>query len=168
MDISIRQGESGDLARLVDIYNYYVTETHVTFDTEPFAIGERTQWFTQFSATGPYRLIVAERAGEVVGYACSTSFRGRAGYRTSVESSVYVDKEHTGRGVGGKLLAVLVEQLVDAAGVHRAYGGIALPNPASITLHENLGFTKVGTYTEVGYKLDRYWDVSWYEKDTAS
>jgi len=163
----IRPGESGDLARLVEIYNYYVTETHFTFDMEPFVVGGRTQWFNQFSESGPYRLLVAERDDAVVGYASSTQFKPRAAYSTSVETSVYLDHSQTGHGIGFALYAALLEFLVDEPSVHRAYGGTALPNPESIALHERLGFTLVGTYREVGFKFDQYWDVSWFEKDVS-
>ncbi len=163
----IRPGESGDLARLVEIYNYYIMETHFTFDTEPFVVGGRTQWFNQFSESGPYRLLVAEQDDVVVAFASSTQFKPRAAYSTSVETSVYVDHGHTGQGTGLALYAALLEALVDEVSVHRAYGGTALPNPESIALHERLGFTLVGTYREVGFKFDQYWDVSWFEKDVS-
>ncbi len=163
----IRPGESGDLARLVEIYNYYITETHFTFDTDPFAVGGRTQWFNQFSESGPYRLLVAEQDNVVVAYASSTQFKPKAAYGTSVETSVYVDQGQTGQGIGLALYAELLKTLVDEPSVHRAYGGTALPNPESIALHERLGFTLVGTYREVGFKFDQYWDVSWFEKDVS-
>jgi len=163
----IRPGESGDLARLVEIYNYYITETHFTFDMEPFAVGGRTQWFNQFSESGPYRMLVAERDDAVVGYASSTRFKPKAAYSTSVETSVYLDHGQMGQGIGVALYAALLEALVDEPSVHRAYGGTALPNHKSIELHERLGFTLVGTYREVGYKFDKYWDVSWFEKDVS-
>ncbi len=163
----IRPAESGDLARLVEIYNYYITETHFTFDTEPYAVGGRTQWFNQFSESGSYRLLVAERDDAVVAYTSSTQFKPRVAYGTSVETSVYVDHGHTGQGTGLALYTALLEALVDEASVHRAYGGTALPNPEAIALHKRLGFTLVGTYREVGFKFDKYWDVRWFEKDVS-
>jgi phosphinothricin acetyltransferase len=163
----IRPGESGDLARLVEIYNYYITETHFTFDMEPFAVGGRTQWFNQFSESGPCRMLVAELDDVVVGYASSTQFKPKAAYSTSVETSVYLDHGQTGRGIGLALYSALLGALVDEPSVHRAYGGTALPNPESIELHDRLGFTLVGTYREVGFKFDQYWDVSWFEKDVS-
>jgi len=161
----IRPAETGDLNRLVEIYNHYITETHTTFDTEPFAVGERTQWFTQFSATGPFRLIVSEIDGRVAGYASSSPFKAKPGYRTSVETSIYLDPGHIGQGLGRQLYGRLLDELVNEDVPHRAYGGVALPNPASIALHEQLGFVRVATYHEVGYKFGKYWDVIWYEKD---
>ncbi len=163
----IRPGESGDLARLVEIYNYYIMETHFTFDTEPFVVGGRTQWFNQFSGSGPYRMLVAEQDDVVVAFASSTQFKPKAAYSTSVETSIYIDQGQTGQGIGFALYAALLEALVDEPSVHRAYGGTALPNPESIALHERLGFTLVGTYREVGFKFDQYWDVSWFEKDVS-
>ncbi|MDX1498921.1 MAG: GNAT family N-acetyltransferase [Woeseiaceae bacterium] len=165
--LAIRPGEARDIARLVDIYNHYVTETHITFDTEPFAVGARTQWFTQFAETGPYRLLVAEADGRVAGYASSTRFKDKPAYRTSVETTIYIDPERRGRGIGSALYSALLEQLAATPGVHRAYGGVALPNPESVALHERLGFVHVASYHEVGYKFDRFWDVHWYEKDVS-
>ena len=165
MSLDIRPAEPGDLSRLVEIYNHYVVETHVTFDTEPFAVGARTQWFTQFAETGPYRLLVGVLAGAVIGYASSTRFKPKPAYSTSVEATIYLDPQNTGRGFGREIYAELLRQLQDDESVHRAYSGIAQPNPESKALHESLGFVRVGSYHEVGFKFDKYWDVDWYEKD---
>lgn len=163
--LQIRPGEAGDLAALTGIYNHYITETHITFDTDPFAVGARTHWFTQFGDTGPHRLFVGTVADTVVGYTTSTPFKERAAYRTSVETTVYLHPDHTGHGYGSVLYGSLLAALEAAPDVHRAYGGVALPNPASIALHERFGYKQVATYTEVGYKFDRYWDVVWFEKE---
>ena len=165
MSLEVRFAEPGDLNRLVEIYNHYVTETHVTFDTEPFAVGARTQWFTQFAETGPYRLLVGVSDDAVIGYASSTRFKSRPAYKTSVETTIYLDPHHTGQGYGRQLYTELLRQLQDDMSVHRAYGGIAQPNPESKALHESLGFVRVGSYHEVGFKFGKYWDVDWYEKD---
>lgn len=167
MTIRIRQGEARDLNRLVEIYNHYVTNTHVTFDTEAFAVAARTQWFTQFSPAGPHRLFVVEAQDLVVGYATSLPFKAKPAYRKSVETTIYIDAAHTGKGRGRQLYEYLLEVLQEEPSTHRAYAGIALPNPASIRLHETLGFAHVASYHEVGYKFEKYWDVSWYEKDLS-
>ena len=164
-ELKVRAGEASDLNALVEIYNHYVTETHITFDVEPFAVGARTQWFTQFAEAGPYRLLVADQNGNVQGYACSTQFKSRPAYDTSVETTVYLHPDHTGKGLGSKLYGALIEALEQEPGVHRAYGGVALPNDRSIRLHEELGFERVATYHEVGFKFGKYWDVSWFEKE---
>ena len=159
----IRPARATDLPALTDIYNHYVRETPTTFDTEPFSVEARRAWFDQFDDTGLYRLVVAENAEGVVGYAGSVSFRPKPAYRTSVETSVYLRPEAHGHGLGSRLYAALFEAL-RGAGLHRAYAGVTLPNPASIALHTSFGFTEIGTYREVGYKLGRYWDVAWFEK----
>ena len=165
MSLILRNAEAGDLNRLVEIYNHYVTNTHVTFDTEPFAVGARTQWFTQFAESGPYRLLIGEADGGVIGYATSTRFKPKAAYNTSVETTIYLDPQHTGKGHGRPLYAALLEQLQDEPSVHRAYASLALPNPASVALHEALGFVRAGSYHEVGFKLGEYRSVDVYEKN---
>ena len=109
--------------------------------------------------------MVADNDGQVEGYACSTQFKPRPAYDTSVETTVYLGPEHTGKGLGKRLYGALIEALEDEAGVHRAYGGVALPNDGSVRLHESLGFKHVATYHEVGFKFGKYWDVSWFEKE---
>jgi phosphinothricin acetyltransferase len=167
MAVTIRQGESADLNKLVEIYNHYVTETHVTFDTTPFLVTDRIQWFNQFTPDGPYRLLVADSNGAILGYATSTRYKPREGYDTSVETTIYLDPGECGHGAGLPLYAALMDQLLADPAVHRAYGGIALPNDASVALHLKLGFERVGSYHEVGFKFDRYWDVDWFEKDVS-
>ena len=165
MALEVRPAEPADLNRLVEIYNHYVTNTHVTFDTEPFAVGARTQWFTQFAEAGPYRLLAGVSDDAVIGYASSTRFKPRPAYNTSVETTIYLDPQQTGKGFGRTLYTELLRQLQDDDSVHRAYSGIAQPNPESNGLHESLGFVRVGSYHEVGFKFGKYWDVDWYEKD---
>ena len=165
LELQIRPAIPSDLPGLVRIYNHYVTTTHVTFDTEPFTTEERRTWFEGFADSGPYRLLVAEGASGIAGYASSSRFRPKPAYRTSVETTIYLDPRQLGRGLGGSLYGALLELLANERRVHRAYGGVALPNPASVALHERLGFQLVGTFREVGHKFERFWDVSWYEKD---
>ena len=167
MVAEIRFAESADLNRLVEIYNHYVVNTHVTFDTEPFAVAERIHWFNQFAETGPHRLLVAEMEGSIAGYASSTALKRRAGYNTSVETTIYLDPEKFGSGIGTSLYGELINQLIAEDTAHRAYGAIALPNDGSITLHRKLGFEHVGSYHEVGFKFEKYWDVDWFEKDVS-
>jgi phosphinothricin acetyltransferase len=166
-DPRIRPATPEDLCDLVRIYNHYVTNTHITFDTEPFASEERRSWLEGFARSGPYRLLVAELESAAVGYASSSRFRPKQAYHTSVETTVYLDPHHVGHGLGRELYAALLEALGGEPRVHRAYGGVALPNPASVALHESLGFRPVGTFQQVGHKFDRFWDVTWYEKDLS-
>ena len=163
----IRPGEEGDLPELVRVYNHYVTTTHITFDTKAFTVDQRRPWFEGFSGSGPYRLLVAEVAHQPVGYTSSTQFREKPAYDQSVETTVYLDPAFVGRGIGQRLYRSLLDTLRSEESVHRAYGGIALPNPDSIALHERLGFGVVGTFREVGFKFGKYWDVRWYEKNVS-
>jgi len=165
--VQIRHAIDGDLAELVTIYNHYVENTAFTFDTTTFTMQDRIGWFASFSEDGVHRLMVAERDGQVLGYASSSPFKQKPAYDTSVETSAYIDPENIGSGIGAALYDALLEHLVNDERLHRAYCGIALPNPSSVALHKKLGFKLAGTYAEVGYKLGRYWDVAWYEKDLA-
>jgi phosphinothricin acetyltransferase len=159
----LRPGVAADLPALVAIYNHYVEKTSITFDIEPFSVQTRRPWFEQFAARGRYRLVVAEHAGEPIGYACSLQFRAKRAYDPSVETSIYLAPPWTGRGLGTRLYAELFAALADEP-VHRAYAGVTLPNAASVALHEKLGFKRVGLMHEVGFKLGSYWDVAWYER----
>lgn len=164
MIVSIRAARLEDLPSLTRIYNHYVTETHVTFDFEPFSVEARRGWFDGFSETGPHRLLVATEGDEVLGYASSGRHRSKPGYDTSVETTIYLDPSATGLGLGLRLYGELLARLSGVPGLRRAYGGIALPNAPSIRLHESLGYRHIGTFSEVGFKFEKYWDVAWYEK----
>lgn len=160
---TIRQGTREDLPAIVDIYNHYVAETHITFDVEPTNVAARSEWFDDFDAHDSYKLLVAENAGQLVGYAHSRSFRPKPAYVTSVETTVYLAPDAGGKGVGTLLYGALFEALAKCD-VHRAYGGIALPNEASTALHLKFGFEALCIMGEVGRKFDRYYDVQWFEK----
>lgn len=162
--MKIRVGEEADLPRLLEIYNHYVEHTHITFDTELVTLEDRHQWFADFGTTGPHRLFVVEAGGSVQGYASSRVFRARRAYDRSVESSVYLAPESGGAGFGSALYERLLDVLREEQGVHRVYGGIAIPNEASVALHQRFGFKLVATFSEVGFKFGRYWDVVWFER----
>jgi phosphinothricin acetyltransferase len=159
----VRRAERRDLARLTEIYNWYVENTSITFDLKPYTEAEREPWLAQFGGSGRHQLFVAERAGDVIGYAGSMQFRSKAAYETSVELTIYVARDECARGVGPLLYEALFAAL-RGEDVHRLLAGITLPNEPSVRLHERLGFTPVGVYTEVGRKLGRYWDVGWWER----
>ena len=162
-EVNVRPGADDDLEAINDIYNHYVVETHVTFDDEPMPMEARREWFTHYAAAGRHRLLVAAEGKTVIGFASSSRLRPKPGYLTSVETSVYLAADAIGKGVGGKLYAELFKA-IEGEDLHRAYAGIALPNPASIALHEKLGFKRVALFSEQGRKFGRYWDVAWFEK----
>lgn len=162
-EITIEHCGSGHYDAIVQIYNHYVEQSHATFDEAPFSIGARAPWFALFAEDGPYQLLVAAKDGNVLGFCCSTPFGVKSGYDVSVETSIYIAADTLAGGIGSQLYAKLFANLQNT-GLHRAYGGIALPNDACVRLHEKLGFRKIGVYEEVGRKFDKYWDVVWYEK----
>ena len=162
-NVHVRPGTQSDLEALNDIYNQYVVETHFTFDVEPVTVEARREWFSHYGSTGRHRLLVGVSDHEVVGFACSSRFRPKPAYETSVETTIYLAPGAVGRGAGSTLYGELFKSL-ESEDVHRAYAGVALPNPASIALHERFGFKRVAHFTEQGRKFGRYWDVAWYEK----
>ncbi|MGA9526539.1 MAG: N-acetyltransferase family protein [Terriglobales bacterium] len=162
-EMRIRSAVRGDLPRLVEIYNYYVVNTPVTFDVEQYTVERREAWFGQFGETGRHRLLVAENDVGVAGYAGTTRFRPKAAYETTVETTVYCAPDAIGKGTGRRLYSALFEAL-RAEDIHRFVAGYALPNPATAALHERFGFKVVGIFTENGRKFGKYWDVCWVER----
>ncbi|QRX92759.1 GNAT family N-acetyltransferase [Streptomyces noursei] len=164
-DVQVRAGAETDLTALTDLYNHYIRETAITFDTAPLSPAQRRPWLLSHPKDGPYRLLVAQGGdGGLLGYATSSAFRPKGAYATSVETTVYCAPDAAGRGVGTLLYTALFAALADED-VHRAYAGITQPNEASGRLHARFGFRPIGTFTEVGRKFGRYWDVAWYQKD---
>jgi len=166
-EIEIRPAERRDLARLTEIYNYYVVNTPVTFDVEPYTVERREAWFAQFGAAGRHRLLVAEDNGRVVGYAGTTRFRPKAAYETTVETTIYCAPDAVRKGVGKLLYAALFEAL-RGEDIHRFVAGYALPNPATAAIHARFGFKVVGMFSENGRKFGKYWDVCWVERAAQS
>ena len=162
--LKIRTAQEKDMSAIADIYNHYIVNTTITFETDVVSKADRREWFQQFSEDGPYRLYLAEEAGEVLGFACSVSYHERAAYYTSVMTSVYLRNGYAGKGIGQKLYTILLDALQAQIELHRAYALISLPNDASIKLHEKFGFTEVGVLEEAARKLDRYLSVQILEK----
>jgi phosphinothricin acetyltransferase len=162
-DVLVRHCGPGDYDAVVRIYNHYIEHSPATFDVVPYSVGARAPWFSQFSEDGPHQLLVAAANDQVLGYCCSTRFKARPAYDISVETTAYVDSGAVGRGLGKKMYTTLLARL-GGTGVHGAYAGVTLPNDASVKLHENLGFTKIGNFAEVGRKFDKYWSVAWFQK----
>ena len=161
----IRPATPADAARICAIYNHYVTTTTVSFEEDAVSEAEMAQRIADVGAAGlPW--LVLEVDGTLAGYAYATKWRVRPAYRHSVESTVYVDREHAGRGIGRALYAALLDAL-RARGLHLVIGGIAQPNEASVGLHEALGFRKVAHFSEVGMKFGRWIDVGYWELKLA-
>ncbi|MEZ0471322.1 arsinothricin resistance N-acetyltransferase ArsN1 family B [Luteimonas salinilitoris] len=158
----IRPAAPGDADAIARIYNHYVADTCVTFETEEVFAAEMAQRITD-TLEMPLPWLVAEADGAIAGYAYAAKWKGRCAYRYSVETTVYLDPMCTGRGLGLPLYAALIDA-VKTLGMRAAIGGIALPNAPSITLHERLGFRKVGHFEQVGFKQDRWIDVGYWQR----
>jgi phosphinothricin acetyltransferase len=156
----IRAATSIDAAAIAGIYNYYLREMVITFEETPVSDDEVARRIEDVVARYPW--LVAEQDGAVVGWAYATEWKTRSAYRLSVETAVYVAPTHHGRGIGTALYAPLIVEL-KARRLHSAVGGIALPNPASIALHEQLGFKTIGHFVEVGRKFARWVDVGYWQ-----
>jgi len=162
-EIQIRTATRMHLPRLTEIYNHYVIHSPATFDIESYTVEGRAVWFGQFGVTGRYRLMVAEENGEVLGYAGTARVRPKAGYDTTVETTIYCAPGAAGKGIGSRLYAALFES-IENEDVHRIVAGYTLPNPASAALHMRWGFKPAGVFRENGRKFGRYWDVAWLER----
>jgi phosphinothricin acetyltransferase len=161
--IRIRAAARQDLRAITEIYNHYIVNTAVTFDTEPVDPAQRGAWFDQHNDGRRYRLLVAEEIGQIVGYAGTGHFRDKRAYDTSVEATIYCAPGATGRGIGTMLYKALFETIANED-INRILGGITLPNEASVALHRRFGFTQVGVFTGNGRKFGQYWDVAWVER----
>jgi phosphinothricin acetyltransferase len=161
--VEIAPATAGDLAGIVEIYNYTAANSIANFDTRPVTVAERRGWFEQFSATGPYRLLVARRGELVLGYASSQRYREHEAFRETVEVSVAIDATCRHQGLGSSLYRALFDGLADEP-VHVALAGIALPNDASVGLHRKFGFTEVGTFREYAVKDGQYLSSIWMQR----
>jgi phosphinothricin acetyltransferase len=161
MGATIRRVSLEDATALADIYRPIVEATTISFEETPPDEEAFRSRISQTAAAYPW--IVACNDERVLGYAYAGRHRERAGYRHSVDVSIYLADDARRRGIG----TMLYSQLFDLLGeyrFHRAFAGITLPNEASIALHRRFGFSEVGVYHEVGYKFGRWLDVLWLEK----
>lgn len=159
--VTIRPVQSEDFDAIAALTNTYITGTAVHFAYSPVTADElRQQWET---TKDRYPFLVAEINGAFAGYAKASQWRTREAYNWTPEVGLYIEPAHQGKGVGRELYALLLKRL-RTAGFRSAIGGITLPNPASIRLHQSLGFVHVGTVKQAGFKLDAWHDVAFYQK----
>jgi phosphinothricin acetyltransferase len=156
----IRPATTNDAEQIASLYNYYVEKTTVTFEEDSLPASEVARRITAVMLDNPW--LVAEQQGSITGYAYAAPFETRTSYRHSVETSIYLAKNKIRQGLGTDLYAALIENLRNCDR-HCAIGRIALPNDASIALHEKLGFTKVAQLNEIGYKFEQWIDVGYWE-----
>jgi len=161
MTHAIRQATIADAAAICQIYNPYILDTAISFETEPVTPEQMSQRITDITAHLPWLVCVED--GQILGYAYATKWRARAAYQHAVESSVYLSGAAGGKGLGSALYHALIAELQKLP-VHTVIGGIALPNAASIALHEKMGFEKVAHFAQVGKKFDRWIDVGYWQR----
>jgi len=156
---TIRVARPSDAAAVAAIYAPIVAHTAISFEVDPPSPQEMARRIAATLPTHPW--LVAERAGHIIGYAYAGAHRDRAAYRWSVDMTAYVEASARRGGVGRALYESLIA-LLRRQGFHAAFAGIALPNPASVRLHEAVGFKPVGIYKEVGFKQGAWRDVGWW------
>jgi len=160
--VVIRSATEDDSNSIADIYNHYILNTVVTFEEQAVSQGEVSGRIRRvLSDYLPY--LVAVQDDLVIGYAYAAKWHERSAYRYSAETTIYLESHHVGKKVGSDLYSVLLEHLKER-GLHVAIGGIALPNPRSVALHEKLGFRKVGHYKDVGFKFSQWIDVGYWQR----
>lgn len=161
IQLSLRQATPADAEAISRIYNHYIRHTIITFEEDEISAGEIQARIAEAFESGlPW--LVAEDAGQVAGYAYASKWKGRCAYRFAVETTVYLAEGRSGRGIGSALYGSLLP-LLRERGIHTAIAGIALPNDASVRLHEKIGMRKVAHFEQVGRKFERWIDVGYWQ-----
>lgn len=163
--MKIREITDGDIPACMNIYNWYVRETTVTFDTSPMDREEYARRIRKVTARYPW--IVLESEKRVIGYAHLSPFSLRSAYRFMADVTVYLDPEFRGKGYG-RILMMELEALAKEAGYQKLISVITAENKASVSMHEKLGYQKLMTMRNAGYKMGRWLDVLWFAKDIAA
>lgn len=158
--MNIRKVKPEDARQIAEIYNYYVLETHHSFENEALSVNDMMDRIDAITESCPF--LVCENDGEIFGFAYGTHYKPRSAYKHSVEVSVYLKNDSKQKGIGTKLYEKLFKE-IDKMDVHAIIAGISLPNEASIKLHEKFGFEKVAHFREVGFKMNRWVDVGYWE-----
>jgi phosphinothricin acetyltransferase len=156
----IRDVSLSDAKRIHKIYNEYVEKSQATFQEQPLSFEEIEDKIQRTIKDYPW--IVYEEDGQVVGYTYASKWKEKTAYRYTVETSIYLDSGHLGKGIGSKLKGAMIETLRERE-FHCVISAISLPNPASIAMCENFGFRKVGQLREIGYKFGEWIDVGYWQ-----
>jgi L-amino acid N-acyltransferase YncA len=162
MPVDLRLAEPHDAAAILSIYAPYCTASNVSFEIVAPSREQMADRIAQVSTNYPW--LIAESAGQVTGYVYATRFRERAAYRWTTEVAVYVAPSSQRRGIGRSLYQALFS-ILGAQNYRKVIAGITVPNQASISLHESVGFRHVGTFPGVGHKGGEWLSVGWWQKD---
>ena len=160
-ELMVRPALPGDAEQIAAIYNHYVKTSIITFEETEVAAPEMANRILDIQST-PLPWLAAVKGAQIVGYAYAGKWKVRTAYRFSTEATVYVHPGLGGTGVGSELYKQLLSAL-QSRGVHAVMGGIALPNDASVRLHEKFGFKKVAHFEGVGFKFNRWIDVAYWQ-----
>jgi L-amino acid N-acyltransferase YncA len=159
--LNIRDARAADAADIVAIYNHFILTTCISFEEESVSEHAMLTRIADIQG-GALPFLVLTDGERIAGYAYATKWRARHAYRFAVETSIYLLPGLQRKGAGSTLYAALLARLAEG-GLHMVIGGIALPNPASVALHEKFGFAKVAHFSEVGFKFGRWIDVGYWE-----
>lgn len=159
-DFTIRKVSITDAPAICGIYNYYVLNTAITFETSAVTVEEMEKRIMDISSAYPY--LVFEEEGNVIGYCYVNSWKNRCAYSSTAESSVYIHKDAHKKGIGSKLYKELLNELKNMS-LHAIIAGVALPNEASARIHEKFGFQKIAHFKETGRKFGKWIDVAYWE-----
>jgi phosphinothricin acetyltransferase len=154
-----------DARAIREIYAPFCESTPVSFETQPPSVVQMRQRINKTLKSLPW--LVCEQEGTVIGYAYASRHRDRAGYRWSVDVSVYVREGYRGQGIGRALYSSLFA-ILRLQGFHNILAGISLPNPASVALHESMGMKLIGVYPRIGFKCGKWHDVGWWQLALAA
>jgi len=156
----IRKVTLNDAPAIADIYNYYLENTTITFDTELLTVKDMEKKIKDISDHYPF--FIFEEESVIKGYCYVTLWKKKCAYNTTVESTVYIHKDYLGQGIGTLLMKTLLNELKEI-GIHAIIACITVPNDESVRMHEKLGFRQVSSFKEVGYKFDKWLDVGDWE-----
>lgn len=162
LDPRFRLATANDAAEVAAIYAPVVASTTISFETEPPTADIMRDRIQSTLQRLPW-LVSLDQHGRVNGYAYAGKHRERAAYQWAVDTSVYIREDSRGQGLGAALYGELFRLLVDL-GYYQAFAGIALPNAASVALHETVGFEPIGVYRSVGFKFGHWHDVGWWQR----
>ena len=157
----IRYAQATDLGAILDIYNDAILNTTSVYDYKPHTTKDRLSWYEKKVNDG-FPVLVLEENDNVIGFATFGPFRGRPAYKYTVEHSVYIHKDHRGKGIGTRLMIELIK-IADERGYATMVAGIDSSNDVSMIMHEKLGFTNCGTIKRAGYKFGKWLNVTFYQ-----
>jgi len=158
----IRAVLDSDVSAIIDIYNYYIEESIATFEEQTISTSDMLSRIVKVSANNLPWLVAEDNSGQVIGYAYASKWRERFAYRFSVEVTVYLSVNHAQQGLGTQLYTALFNELKNLS-INTVIGGISLPNPASIALHEKFGMKKVAHFQDVGFKFGQWIDTGYWQ-----